>query len=183
MPYETDGPTRDLMTARRPHPAEPTFDNGKPGIADREQLNRRLGLISTTIGLGITVITVITVALCRESLTRTRPPVVVMTVIIALLGLGVVGFAVGLQEVLQRYNRTLARAAMARQGEQARLLRAAVARQSEQARMLREVAEAMELLRQRLAAIEQVIAKLPDYGAGVIDGMQIRQSAVQEDRD
>jgi hypothetical protein len=185
------GTTRDNLTAGKPLPAEqvtgepddePDDKPGKkPGIPDLEKLNRRYGLILMIGGLAVVFLTVTGILLFEENLRGSRPPFVTMSVIIAFLSMGVTGIAVGLQEILQRYGRHLTRKVLAKQAEQARRLHDAMSEQAEQVRLLRELTTAMDLFRERLAAIELAIAKVPDYGAGVIDGMQIRQSAGQQD--
>jgi hypothetical protein len=162
--------TEDLLSLREPHPAEPATT--KPHIADRERLNRRYGLICLISGLATIVLTVIVVTLCREGLTHNRPPFVTMTVIMAILGAGFVGLNAGLLEVLTRYNRTMSRQVLAGQVQVTSIL-------SGQAKAIDDLRTRVAGLKDDHARIDDVISKLPDYGAGVIDGMQIRQSAQQ----
>jgi hypothetical protein len=178
------GTTRDNLTAGKPLPAEQTTDKpGRPGIPDLEKLNRRYGLILMIGGLAVVFFTVVGILLFEEDLRGNRPPFVTMSVIIAFLSMGVTGIAVGLQEILQRYGRHLTRKVLAQQAAQAHLLGEAMSRQGEQVQTLREVADAMGPFRERLAAIEQAVAKLPHYGSGVMDGMQIRKSFEEQGRD
>ena len=159
------GRTDDLITSRQDHPDEP--DQQKPGIPNRERINRRYGRSLMIVGLSLLAGTTLTVALIPDRITDKAPSLVTMTVVHDCLLLGTAGILASLLEMLSRYNRHLARKTLHQQ--------AAVQEQID------VMVGLLSAVSQRLAAaehgLESLVKALPDgiqkqYWAGFNDAVR-----------
>lgn len=173
-------PTRDLISTGYPHPLEePKTD---PGVGDRERLVQRFGRKCCIAGAALVfgpIVAVAYVAVVSPHLTGWPDGLLVLslTILVASMTAGGVFLSVGFCEMLARYNRSLSRRALKGVQDRDQMVEnihdIAESFHTRMAALERTVAE-------RLTGVEQAIDKVPDYGAGVIDGATMRQAVVGE---
>lgn len=178
--------TEDLISRRRPHPAEKVATSvvaskARPSIDVCERSVQWSGTACLMAGIVGVLGTVIVVALGRDNLRDGSPPFLTFSILIATFCTFSAFFAAGLAERLARYGRTMDRAntlqltAVVRQGE-----RQAEA-QAEHAALLGGLADVVSTLAERLEALERVIEKVPDYGQTIMEGVILARSVTGDD--
>lgn len=163
--------TRDVLALGHPHPAEATLP-----AKEHEAVIRRLGTWWTISGAAVLVLAVIAalaVALADRHSFLTSPTGALFTHLAGMLlaAIGTSLFVAGLMERIQQPQRTLIRHAMTRALANADVL-------EELSETMQRVSDAMVALSVGMAKLEEVVASLPDYGQGVIDGAQMRTNAL-----
>lgn len=175
MPNSLGGDTRDITILGQTHPAETHLPAG--GVPAREHLNQRFGRRALITGGSLIIGSLITSTIMPDKVINAVPPLVAHTLMFCFVGAGICGVVIWGVEVLSRYNRTLARQHLTRLDSFAER----VQKNYELLEALeRQVADLARTVDERMRSFEQAIEKVPDYGAGVIDGATMRQAAVQE---
>lgn len=165
------GTTRDLITLHQPHPTEhPTTDT----IEAREHLNRRYGIRAGISGATLILGTLLAVALMPENVVHATPILVAHTLIACCVAVGAVFVVAWAVERLTRYNRTLTRQTLAE-------LHANRRQVADLTAALTTLTATVGGFDGRFTALEHKIKELPDYGQGVIDGVQMRQDVTTPD--
>ena len=179
------GRTGDLLSLRHPHPAE---QQPAVSISTTEASIRRYGHVLTGVGLALTVIPLfasLTVAALDPQAVDDEGRVgrVVSIFLFTMLSVGVGMLTVAGLERLTRYNRTLSRQIIGNQGD----IRADIEdlRSSMQYNigLVAAVPGRLDAVQRELDEVKERIKHVPDYGRGVIDGMQVRADALGPDRD
>lgn len=154
--------TSDLLTMRHPIPGETT--QPKPRMPEREQLNRRYGRIALTAGTTTITTTIGAVGLTPDHIISAVPHLAGEVIVMTALLTGFTGIILWGMEALMRYNRTL--------------MRTVLTRIDAQDATLRELINGIEPFDDRLKAIEEKIAGVPDYAQGLFDGAAMRRTVI-----
>jgi len=176
---ELPGDTRDLTDIGAPHPAERALPAREVETAIRHRGTQ--WIISGASLIVADIIAVLTTAVLIDHL---DPVIALLICVGAMLPLTAGGalLTAGTIEWTQRPTRTLIRAAMARaeiNGDTADGTRELVNQLIVAVESTRERDDDRHRqLEDRLDRIDKAIAGLPDYGRGVIDGVQMRAEAL-----
>jgi hypothetical protein len=181
LDHEQGQRTEDLIALRRGHPAEPqSATQVKPSIDTAERPIRTLGHRLGAIGLTLMMVPVIGILVCltvsRTAMADDVNQTLALAAYTTFSAAGAILAGLFFQERLQRYPRAALRQVMTRDAERVAQFDRLIAAAEAGAANLRAVED-------RLADIEEAIGKIPDYGAGVIDGATMRQSVLGEGTD
>lgn len=168
---ELQGDTRDLTDIGARHPAERALP-----ASEVETAIRRRGAQWIITGASLIVADIIGVLTTAILVDHLDPVIALLICVGAMLPLTAGGalLTAGTIEWTQRPTRTLIRAAMARaetNGDTAEGTRA----------LVDDLIARLRQLEDHLDRIDKAIADLPDYGRGVIDGVQMRSEVLGGD--
>lgn len=176
MNDDTGGTTGDILALGLPHPAERNLP-----ADDRETRMRRFGRRALFAGITIHVVTILgalTISISTEGPTLTNPVAQMFGtfVIVVLMAAGAVLVALGGAERLQRPQRAMLRHTLTearRANERLDVFVGTVA----------ALPGRVEALTREVRTMQDALARVPDYGRGVIDGVQVRADALGPDTD
>jgi uncharacterized membrane protein len=165
------GHSQDLRDLGIPLPAEKTL---KP--EDRDAEARKFGTRNFRFGIAIMVgglITALVCAVAGDNNLFHKPPATLfaMLALICIEAIGAILIQVGAHERLARPDRAMNRKMLAQQQQNAAVVMAQV---RENAKDLEELRTLVAPLPGLIDAQNRVLANLPDYGAGIVDGIRMR---------
>jgi hypothetical protein len=172
----TGGTTRDILALGEPHPAE---HGHAPD--EREDTTRRFGRRCFITGLSVITAAVFgafALVIATEGPTLINPVAEMFGILtlITLIAAGVSLIVVGGVERLQRAQRASSRRTL---GE----ARRANERLDVFVGTVSALPGRVEALTREVRCMQDALARVPDYGRGVIDGVQVRADALGPDAD